>query len=192
MNTEFKELGTVIPSPGGCDERIKLYFTRVNCTKAVLAHLEGKLGGVLLENEMITARVRPVSLVRKQILSGDLTDAKLISAMWFYDNSVSVRKWSCLRRLTMNSDGRPQLEMPPLGCFASLMASFQRWRATASATASRSWHCHWPQGWSWHKNPTNEPTTEDTKAANSIRVPHETQTRTVFRGQGITIPGQIE
>jgi ADP-sugar diphosphatase len=196
-NTEFKELGTMIPSAGGCDERIKLYFTRVHCSKAVLAHLEGKLGGALLENEMITARVRPVSLVRKQILSGDLTDAKLISALWFYENNSAVRKWSCARHLAMGPNDRPQLVMPPLGCFDVLVAGFQRWRSgapapAASATlgpASRSWI----QGWSWCK-PAVKPATvvepvgsiDYTRGSLSVRTP-----AVVVKGTGLTVPGQI-
>jgi len=196
-NTEFKELGTMIPSAGGCDERIKLYFTRVHCSKAVLAHLEGKLGGALMENEMITARVRPVSLVRKQILSGDLTDAKLISALWFYDNNSAMRKWSCARHLAMGPNDRPQLVMPPLGSVDVLVAAFQRWRSgtpvpasAAPVPASRSW----TQGWSWCKPNVkatnvvkNVESLDNTRGPSMCRGPP----KVVIRGTGLTVPGQI-
>jgi 8-oxo-dGTP pyrophosphatase MutT (NUDIX family) len=51
--TEFVDLGHMIPSAGGCDERIKLYFSRVHCSKEALAYLDGKCGGVLSENEVV-------------------------------------------------------------------------------------------------------------------------------------------
>ena len=189
-NTEFKELGTIIPSAGGCDERIKLYFTRVHCDKAVLAHLEGKLGGALLENEMITARVRPVSLVRKQILSGDLTDAKLISALWFYDNSP-VRKWSCARRLVMGANDRPHLVDPAPGCFQRLAALFRRSPAEAPAEAPAAVKPSWLFCGFKSSEPTpptaTGPATDETRGPSLCRGPP----KVVIRGTGVTVPGQI-
>lgn len=107
--TDFIEIGKMIPSAGGCDERIGLYWTRVNCTHEVLAHLEGKLGGALLENEQITARLKPVSLIRKELLNGDLTDAKLITALWFYDNRPELHGWSCKKSLVLGENGKAMM-----------------------------------------------------------------------------------
>ena len=108
-SSEFIEIGTIIPSAGGCDERIRLYWTRVNCSPDVLQHLNGRLGGALLENEQITARIVPIDSIRSQILDGTLTDAKLITALWFYDNRKHLHTWSCSRNLTMDASGKPTL-----------------------------------------------------------------------------------
>lgn len=108
-STEFVEIGTIIPSAGGCDERIRLYWTRVNCSPEVLQHLNGRLGGALLENEQITARIVPIDNIRSQILDGTLTDAKLITALWFYDNRKHLHSWFCSRNLILDASGKPTL-----------------------------------------------------------------------------------
>lgn len=107
--TEFVRLGKMVPSAGGSDETVTLYWSRVKCTSEVLSYLEGNLGGSLQENEQITARIRPVSTVRAQMLDGTLTDAKLISAMWFYDNMPGLSAWQTERSLSMGANGKPAM-----------------------------------------------------------------------------------
>lgn len=107
--TEFVYVGKMVPSAGGCDESISCYWSRVNCTPDVLTYLEGSIGGSLEENEQITARIMPLSTVRSKILDGTLTDAKLITTLWFYDNKPELHKWSCDRTLTLGPSGKPQL-----------------------------------------------------------------------------------
>ena len=108
-NTEFLEIGKMVPSAGGCDERIGLYWTRVMCDRDVLTYLEGNLGGALLENEQITARVVALPLMRQRLLNGTYTDAKMISCIWFYDNRSELHNWACARRLVIGPDGKPHM-----------------------------------------------------------------------------------
>ena len=108
-STDFKYLGVFIPSAGGCDERIKMLFTRVKCDKSVLTYLEGYLGGALDENEQITARILPLSVVRSQIRAGVLTDAKLGMSLFHYLESPELLGWACERHLVLGPDGKPHM-----------------------------------------------------------------------------------
>lgn len=131
--TEFVEAGHMIPSAGGCDERITLYFTRVHCSKTALAYLDGKCGGVLSENEVVIARIRPLSVVKQQILSGTLTDAKLITALWFYEQKQPLHTWFAPRSLDLDPVlGKPQMfaNSPPSGCLNSI------WRFLSGRTST--------------------------------------------------------
>ena len=107
---DFKYLGEFVPSAGGCDERIKVLFTRVKCSKDVLAYLEGHLAGAMDENEQITVRVRPLSVVRAQIRAGVLTDAKLAVGLLHYLEEPSLHAWACERELHLGADGKPTMD----------------------------------------------------------------------------------
>ena len=104
MNTEIKRLGYSVLSAGGSDEGVHLYFSRIKCSSQVLAHLEGKLSGVLEENEQVTARILPLSQVRQQIKSGELKDAKLVLSLAYYDSMPELSKWACGRQLVLEGE----------------------------------------------------------------------------------------
>lgn len=125
--TDFKYLGEFVPSAGGCDERIKVLFTRVKCNKAVLTYLQGHLAGAMDENEQITVRVRPLSVVRSQIRAGVLTDAKLIAGLLHYLESPELQKWACGRQLILE-DGKPKMVVPAEK--PSCLVSFWKWLRT--------------------------------------------------------------
>jgi hypothetical protein len=132
-STDFVKMGTFIPSAGGSDERIVDYWTRVKCSKAVLTYLQGRLGGALAENEQITARLVPLATVRKQILNGELTDAKLITALWFYDNMPELKWWSCKKQLAL-VDGKPAM-VEPVSLWSTVCSCFTS-RKTAVLTSA--------------------------------------------------------
>jgi hypothetical protein len=104
MKTEIKRLGYSILSAGGSDEGVHLFFSRIKCSSKVLAHLEGKLSGVLEENEQVTARILPLSQVRQQIKSGELKDAKLVLSLAYYDSMPELSKWVCERHLVLEGE----------------------------------------------------------------------------------------
>jgi ADP-sugar diphosphatase len=91
--TDFMTIGRMTPSAGGCDERITLYFCRINADPAAISALEGKLGGALEESEQITARIVPIDAVRAKVASGEYDDAKLITALYFYDNNATAKEF---------------------------------------------------------------------------------------------------
>lgn len=113
MEEDLKPLGYSFLSPGGSDEGMRLFFTRIQCSADVLTHLEGKLNGVLEENEQITLRILPLKDVRVQIKSGELKDAKLILALSYYDNARELHSWACKRELKMVEYKPTMCAIPP-------------------------------------------------------------------------------
>lgn len=113
MEEDLKPLGYSFLSPGGSDEGMRLFFTRIQCSADVLTHLEGKLNGVLEENEQITLRILPLKDVRAQIKSGELKDAKLILALSYYDNARELHSWACKRELKMVEYKPTMCAIPP-------------------------------------------------------------------------------
>lgn len=68
------------PSPGGCDECIRIFLHREKITPSGLAQLQGKCTGVLEEGEQITLKVIPL-----QMLPLETPDAKSIVALALYN-----------------------------------------------------------------------------------------------------------
>jgi len=77
---EFEFLGMIYPSIGGCDECIALYRVIKNMSDDEIAKLEGKATGAAGENEVITVKVRTYDDFVNALRSGDITDAKALSA----------------------------------------------------------------------------------------------------------------
>jgi 8-oxo-dGTP pyrophosphatase MutT (NUDIX family) len=82
---EMRRLGKIVPSAGGCDETIELFLYKADVSAEKLAELQGKATGELSENEDIVLAVRSLRDVRAAILDGAITDAKLVSALYYYD-----------------------------------------------------------------------------------------------------------
>lgn len=70
----------IYPSPGGCDECIRIFLHREKITPSGLAQLQGKCTGVLEEGEQITLNVIPL-----QRLLLETPDAKSIAAFTLYN-----------------------------------------------------------------------------------------------------------
>jgi len=83
--SEMRRLGKIVPSAGGCDETIELFLYKADVSAEKLAELQGAATGELSENEDIVLAVRPLRDVRAAILDGAITDAKLVSALYYYD-----------------------------------------------------------------------------------------------------------
>lgn len=74
----LKRIACVYPSPGGCSERIHLYYAQVSLTDRA-----GKGGGLASENEDIQLIQIPVQDALAQALAGEVRDAKtLIAIQW--------------------------------------------------------------------------------------------------------------
>jgi len=69
----------VYPSPGGCDEFIRLYVYREEVTDEKLAEFNGKCTGNLEENEAITLKVIPLDQLWKET-----PDVKALSCLYLY------------------------------------------------------------------------------------------------------------
>eukprot|EP00004_Rigifila_ramosa_P013728 TRINITY_DN3064_c0_g1_i3.p1 TRINITY_DN3064_c0_g1~~TRINITY_DN3064_c0_g1_i3.p1 ORF type:complete len:927 (-),score=260.92 TRINITY_DN3064_c0_g1_i3:30-2810(-) len=77
----------MFPSPGGCDEFVRLYaFERV-VSSAQLSQFQGKLTGDIAEGEKITLKV-----IKLSDLVTETPDAKALSALHLYTHLVSVGK----------------------------------------------------------------------------------------------------
>jgi len=70
----------MFPSPGGCDEFIKLYLHREIVDQEYIDKLEGQLKGMIEEGETIVLRVIPLSDLWKTC-----PDAKSLSCLCLYD-----------------------------------------------------------------------------------------------------------
>ncbi len=78
---EMMYLGDMYPSPGGCDEKIKLFYVEKDMSLDELDSLKGKCTGEIKEGEVITLRVRTMSDFKRAISSGEITDSKAHSAL---------------------------------------------------------------------------------------------------------------
>jgi ADP-sugar diphosphatase len=81
---QLKKLGVMIPSAGGCDETITLYLFKDTITSEKAEELQGKATGALDEGEVITLNLQSLSTIQERIRAGELTDAKLLSALYHY------------------------------------------------------------------------------------------------------------
>lgn len=69
------------PSPGGCDEQIKLFLYKKHVTLRELKEMQGRLTGVLAEGERITLRVEAIDSVLRHT-----KDMKTLAALCLYMN----------------------------------------------------------------------------------------------------------
>lgn len=128
MEKDLKFLGQSYLSPGGSDEAVHLFFTRVHCSQGVLNHLEGKLGGLFEENEQITARIIPLSVVRQMVRDGGLKDAKLILSLAYYDSKPEMQSWACSRQMVMENEKPVMRNIPSqLETLKGNCLSFGKW-----------------------------------------------------------------
>ena len=74
------KIGEMYPSIGGCDEFIVLYRVIKEMEGETIAELQGKLTGNLEENENITLKVRTMTDFENALKSGEIKDAKAMSA----------------------------------------------------------------------------------------------------------------
>ena len=84
QQSQLMPLGKMIPSAGGCDEFINLYLFKDVITAEKAVELKGKATGNLAENENIILNLQPLSVIQERIRAGELTDAKLLSALYHY------------------------------------------------------------------------------------------------------------
>jgi len=73
-------LGKMYPSPGGCDERIFLFYYEKDVSPVELASFQGKCTGNIKEGEVIILEIKPYE---NPIHS---TDAKALCAMFLYEH----------------------------------------------------------------------------------------------------------
>ncbi|EGG23960.1 hypothetical protein DFA_06098 [Cavenderia fasciculata] len=74
------EVEGMYPSPGGCDEFIRLFLFRETLEQAKIDELKNKLTGCLSENESITLNVVPLEDLWKTS-----PDGKTLSALYLYE-----------------------------------------------------------------------------------------------------------
>ncbi len=79
--SEMMYLGDMYPSPGGCDEKIGLFYVEKEMSVEELDSLKGKCTGEIKEGEVITLRVRPLADFKRAVSSGEITDSKAHSAL---------------------------------------------------------------------------------------------------------------
>ncbi|KAJ3440111.1 nudix hydrolase 14 [Anaeramoeba flamelloides] len=72
--------GSVYPSPGGCDEFIKLYYYQTEMGQEKLEELNNKMTGLLEEREQITLKI-----VKFDELWKETSDCKTLSALFLYE-----------------------------------------------------------------------------------------------------------
>jgi ADP-sugar diphosphatase len=70
----------IMPSPGGCDEYLKLFVYREQLSKEKITELEGKLTGVVEQGEYIKLKVLPL-----ENLWRETCDVKAICCLYLYD-----------------------------------------------------------------------------------------------------------
>jgi len=71
--------GGMIPSAGGCDEFLRLFLYRANCSEEFLSTLQGRLTGLRSHGELITLEVLELDQLWRIT-----PDAKALSALWLY------------------------------------------------------------------------------------------------------------
>jgi len=74
----------MLPSPGGCDEAIDLFYVEKKITEKELKEMQGRIHGESHEGEHIQLRVVPYDEAWKQT-----GDSKLLCAMFLYEKVIS-------------------------------------------------------------------------------------------------------
>jgi len=75
-----KRFPGIMPSPGGCDEYLKLFVYREQLSKEKITELEGKLTGVVEQGEYIKLKVLPLDKLWQATC-----DVKAICCLYLYD-----------------------------------------------------------------------------------------------------------
>jgi len=83
----LKELVTYSPSGGGCDEKIKCFYTELEKTQAEMKEIESKIFGLQDHGEFINIKLVEFD-VAKIIASNKVQDSKLIVSIFAYQNLV--------------------------------------------------------------------------------------------------------
>ncbi|EAL71818.1 hypothetical protein DDB_G0271376 [Dictyostelium discoideum AX4] len=81
------EVDGVYPSPGGCDEFIRLFLFRETLDQSKIDELQHKLTGCLDENESITLNIVPLEDLWKKS-----HDGKTLSALYLYEKLLKDNK----------------------------------------------------------------------------------------------------
>lgn len=85
-------MGVFYPSPGGCDEDIKMFYCKVNLSEEELKAIEEKIHGKEGESERI--KVKLIDFDVMKVL--ETKDAKLIALVFAYQALVlnnSAKLW---------------------------------------------------------------------------------------------------
>ena len=88
---ELEPLGTMDPSVGGCDERIRLFRGVKVLPMAQIQEFQGKLTGVIEDGEVITVQVWKMADFVKACASSEITDAKA-KCLLFHHLMYEIRK----------------------------------------------------------------------------------------------------
>jgi ADP-sugar diphosphatase len=104
MSMTFNHPNGLFPSPGGCDEAIKIYLFIARIRKEDLNTLKGTRTGNAEEGETIT-----VDITRYENLHLQTNDMKTICACYLYDNMSEISR--CTPTLTRNG-GYVQIKKP--------------------------------------------------------------------------------
>jgi len=79
----------IMPSPGGCDEYLKLFVYREEVSQAKITELEGKLTGVVEQGEYIKLRVLALDQLWLQTC-----DVKAICSLYLYEKLKAQLPWA--------------------------------------------------------------------------------------------------
>jgi len=101
----FDKFPGVYPSPGGCDEFIRLYVYREEVSDEKLAEFNGKCTGNLDENEVITLKVIPLDQLWKET-----PDVKALSCLYLYNQFKREGKILPINSKTASAS-KPTLEI---------------------------------------------------------------------------------
>ena len=71
---QLTPLGTLLPTPGFCDERIHLYHTRASAMTTPAPHA----------NEWLTVHWIAIDQLRRQLRTGEINDAKTLIGLYRY------------------------------------------------------------------------------------------------------------
>lgn len=82
--SELQTLGSVSPSPGGCDEDIELFYVEKRMSAEAIAAFQEKYTGVIQEGECIKLRVRTQKDFAEAFYNGEINDAKALAAYFRY------------------------------------------------------------------------------------------------------------
>ena len=79
---DLREIGSMDPSMGGCDEQIRLFRAELEVSPEHLDRLRRSLTGCLAEGEAITLRLRLSDEFHRAIMTGEINDAKAMCALF--------------------------------------------------------------------------------------------------------------
>lgn len=87
---DLQELITIAPSPGGCDENVKIFYYEKEVSEEKMRELEKHLGGLRDHGELIALKI--LKLDPKSMLENlEVFDAKLASALFAYFTKFSAK-----------------------------------------------------------------------------------------------------